>query len=422
MTELSPLTMTARLAVAAAIGLAVGTEREWSGPPAGPHRRFAGLRTFLLFGVLGGTGGLFVELDAPVAAGVLLAAGGALNLIAYAMTARRADEPLDGTTEAAALVVLALGVLAAMGYLALAAGCGAVVVYALGEKQRLHALVGRIGKQEMHAALEFLVLALAVLPILPTGPYPAFLDFRPRLLWAMVLLLSGLSFVAYIARRAVGTGKGYGVVGALGGLISSTALTLQFSRMSRAEPQYARGLGLGVLTACTVLPLRVLTVSLVLNPLVAREVLVYVIPALVVGAAASFVLLRDSGSVDSPTMEPRNPLRLGMALQMALLFEVAMVVVTFARERWGSSGLIGSSVLISLTDLDALTISMNRLAGGASVAVMAARGIGIGLLTNTVAKLTIALVVGERRFRRLAGAGLVATAIVLVGALWWQWG
>ena len=185
MTGLTALDMTIRLVVAAAIGLAVGTEREWSGPRSGPHRRFAGLRTFLLFGILGGVSGLLIADDNVIAGCVLLAAGGAFNLIAYAMTVRRPHQPLDGTTEAAALVVLALGVLAALGQLALASGSTAVVVYALGEKERLHTLVGRIGKFEMHAALEFLVLALAVLPILPAGPFPGFFGIRPRLLWGI---------------------------------------------------------------------------------------------------------------------------------------------------------------------------------------------------------------------------------------------
>ena len=223
--ELAPTLMAQRLAVATLIGLVVGTEREWSGPKAGPERRFAGLRTFLLFGMLGGVAGLLVSGEALLPGSVLLAAGAAFNVVAYARSVRTPEQPRDGTTEAAALVVLSLGTLAGLGYLALAAGCGAVVVFALGEKQRLHWLVGKIGQEEMHAALQFLVLALVIFPLLPTGPYESFFGFRPRALWAMVLLLSGINFAGYIARRAVGPGRGYGMTGALAGLISSTDLT-----------------------------------------------------------------------------------------------------------------------------------------------------------------------------------------------------
>ena len=122
------------------------------------------------------------------------------------------------------------------------------------------------------------------------------------------------------------------MAGALGGTISSTALTLQFSRLSRAEPHRARALALGVLAACTVLPLRIMAVSLVLNPRVAVAVLYYVVPALVAAGVPALLLLRGSISGEaSPTAEPRNPLRLALALQMAVVFEIAIVLSSFAR-------------------------------------------------------------------------------------------
>lgn len=419
--ELAPLLMAERLAIATLIGLLVGTEREWSGPRTGPERRFAGLRTFLLFGMLGGISGLFIAGGALLPGTVLLAAGAAFNVVAYALSARSPEQPLAGTTEAAALVVLALGTLAGLGHLALAAGSAAVVVFALGEKQRLHWLVGKIGQEEMHAALQFLVLALVILPLLPTGPFESFFGFRPRALWAMVLLLSGINFAGYLARRAVGPGRGYGVTGALAGLISSTALTLQFSRISRAEPKHARGLSLGVIAACTILPLRVLLISLVLNTAVALQLLYFVIPAVLVGVAFTLVLSRDSGSVEAPTADPASPLRLGSALQLAVMFQLTFVVIDYARSIYGSSGLNGSAVLFGLADLDALTVSMNRLVGDANVAVLAARAIGIGILSNTAVKFVISMIVGGSAYRRLVFGGLVTTIGVLGAVLYLRW-
>lgn len=421
LTQLTPLGMVTNFAVAALIGLVVGTEREWSGPAAGPQRRFAGLRTFFLFGMLGGIAGLLLEGGNVLPGSVLLAAGAAFNVVAYARSVRSRDHSRDGTTEAAGLVVVGLGALAGMGFLALAAGSGAVVVFALGEKQRLHWLVGRIGQAEMHAALQFLVLALVILPLLPAGPLEQFWGFRPRLLWGMVLLLSGINFAGYLARRAIGPGRGYGVTGALAGLISSTALTLQFARISRAEPQHARGLALGVLAACTILPIRVFLISLALNPPIAIQLLYFVVPALLIGAATSVLLLRNSDSVEAPAEEPRSPLRLGTALQLAVAFELAFVAIRFAQVKWGASGLAASSVLFGLADLDALTVTMNRLSGGTEVVRNATLGIGIGMLTNTLSKLTISVVIGGRGFRQLAFAGLASTAAVLGAVLWWRW-
>lgn len=418
LTLAAPLVAAERLAVAALVGLAVGTEREWSEPPAGPQRRFAGLRTFLLLGMLGGVAGLLLP-DAPAIAGVLLAGGAAFAVVAYAMAVRRPEQPLDGTTEAAALVVLALGTLAAIGQLLLAAAAVAVVVFALGEKQRLHRLVGKIGPAEMHAALQFLILALVVLPLLPSGPIGGILAIRPRALWALVLLLSGINFATYIARRALGPHRGYGVAGVLGGLFSSTVLTMQFSRLSRREPEHADALALGTVAASAALPLRVLFLLLVLNRAVAAEALFYVAPALLIGVIGTLLLLRRPAAAEHAAPDPHNPLRLGFAMQIALILGVVFLAVDYARTRWGSLGIIGSSALFGLADLDALTASMAHLPDTARA--VAARGVGVALAVNTITKCAMAAIAGERRFRREVTPALAATTLALAAALWWRW-
>src|SRR6476469_4575464 len=153
------LTNVARLAIAALIGLSVGFERQHSGHAAGPQARFAGIRTFLLIGVLGGCAGLLFAQSQMLATALLF--GGMLFAVgAYIMAVRRPENELDGTTEAAALVVLALGAIAGMGELARAAGTGAVIVLALSEKVRLHWLVQRVEGADFRAGLQFAVLAL----------------------------------------------------------------------------------------------------------------------------------------------------------------------------------------------------------------------------------------------------------------------
>lgn len=410
-----------RLAIAALIGLAIGTEREWSGPRRGPRRRFAGLRTFLIFGIVGGAAGLLLLAGAALVAAVLLAAAAALITTAYAMSARRPETPLDGTTEVAALGVLGLGVLAAVAEPILAAGAGALMVFALGEKRRLHWLVRRIGEREMHAALQFLVLALVVLPLLPAGPLRGFFDLRPRLLWGMVLILSGINFASYLARRAWGTSRGYGVTGALAGTISSTALTLQFARLSRQEPGNHAGLAFGTLTASLVLPLRILVISLMLNPRVTLALVPVAGTAFALTAAMALPLRRGLDTRGDATPEPRNPLRLVSALQMALVIAVVFAVIDLARARWGGGGVVASSLVVGLADLDALTLSLSRQATDPTLVTLAARGIGIGLLANTLAKLALAVAIGAAGFRRRVGIALGGVAAGIALVLWWAW-
>lgn len=402
------LLLAQRLAVAALAGLAVGVEREWSHERIG-ETKFAGVRTFALYGLTGGLAGLLADGSALLAAAALLAGAGALIVAAYVVNLRLAPKPDPGvTTEMAAFVVLGLGTLAGLGHLGIAAGAAALVALALGEKARLHWLVGHLGEQELRAGLQFAVLALVVLPLLPTGPYGPGDAIRPRSLWGIVLVLTGLDFAGYVARRVVGPSRGYGVTGLFGGIVSSTAVTLAFSRRSRVEPQSARPLALGVVGACTVLLPRVAIVSAALAPAVAEALAPFLFPPLVVGVVLAAAAFRRQRPGEPANGDVGNPLRLLPAIQMAVAFQLAMLAIPLVQRWMGSAGVLASAAVLGLTDVDALTVSMTRLAHGGDAVALAARAIAIGILANTALKLTIVLVVGERRFAREAGLGLVA--------------
>lgn len=410
----------ARLGTAALVGLAVGTEREWSGHASGPAARFAGIRTFLLLGMLGGSAGLLFAWDFSAAGATLLGASCAFVVVAYAMAVRRPEFGLDGTTEGAALVVLALAVLAGVGQPALAAGAVAVALLALGEKERIHWLVRKIGEREMRATLQFAVLALVVLPLLPAGPFGPFGGIRPRALWAIVLLFSGLNFAGHVARHAAGPERGYGVTGMLGGLVSSTAVTLQFSRLSRRDESLSRPLALGVVGACTVLVARVLVAAAVLNFDVARQLVVYLLPSGLVGAGFVMAAARRSWPAVGPEGKPdtRSPLRLWSAVQLALAFQAAIMLLAIVQSWWGTAGVLTSAAALGLTDVDALTVSMCRSAANGSAVSLAAQGIAIGVLSNTVLKLGVATSLGSRAFRRAVTPGFLALAAAVALGLW----
>ncbi len=405
-----------RLSIAALIGVGVGLEREWSGHTTGPDARFAGLRTFLLLGIAGGAAGLMAARGAELLAAAIALGGVALAVGAYVLTTSRDTATVDGTTEAAALAVLALAMLAGMGWLTLAAGAGSVMVLALTEKARLHALVRHVGETELHATLQFAVLALVVLPLLPVGPLFGQLAVRPRALWMVVLLFSALNFAGYLARRALGAERGYGVTGALGGIISSTAVTLTFSRQSRVDDALGVSLARGVIAACTVLVPRVLVLSALLNPAVALALAPRLAPPFVVGVAIVWLAWRRETAPATLPPDHRSPLRLASALQMAVAFQVAITAITFARDRFGTLGLYSTAAALGLTDVDALTVSMSSPSSLVPAAI-AARALAIGVLANTLLKLALAAWVGRSGFRRAAAAGLLGLAAASLAGL-----
>jgi uncharacterized membrane protein (DUF4010 family) len=414
------LTVATRLAVAGLAGLAVGIEREWSGHATGPAARFAGVRTFLLLGLLGGLAGWLIDGDLMAPGVLLLGSGAALTVAAYVMAARRGgDDAGDGTTEVAALVVLGLGAISSLGFPLVTSAVASVMVLALAEKTRIHSAIDRLGERELKAAFQFAVLAVVILPLLPAGPYGPYDSIRPRAIWTVVLLFSGLNFAGYLISRWLGTSRGYGLTGLLGGLVSSTAVTFQFSRKSRDTPALGRPLALGVVGACTVLVPRVEILATALEPRVALALIPYLVPVLLTGAAILLMLyLRRGKKPDRDGAEPaRSPLGLGSAIRLALVLQTVLLLVSLVRQTWGAKGVLASAALLGFADLDALTYSMTRL-GGADAAALGAKAIAIGILSNTVLKLAFVLFMGRGEFRKIAGLGLVALGAASGVGLW----
>lgn len=403
------------LAIAVLGGAAVGLERERSGHAHGKDARFAGIRTFTLLGLVGGLGGAFWHAGLGAPAVVLLAGAVGLIVAAYAAASRR---DIDGTTEVAALIVVAAGVLSGMGSYRLGSGIVAITTLVLAEKSRLHALVRRIDDVGLQSAARFGVMALVVLPLLPVGPFGPLGGVRPRELWALVLFFSGLSFLGYVAHRAVGARAGYLIAGLLGGLVSSTNTTFTFARLSRREPANARVMAFGAIAANAVLYPRVLVAAAVLQAPLVGSLWPYLAgPALVAAGVAAVGWWRADGPA-SHSPVAGNPLQLGAALRLALLFQIVMMAVSSARGLWGSAGLLASAAVIGVTDVDAVTVSMARSVSSGTPVALAATAIATGVLANSLLKLGIAVVLGERGFRMIAGPALLAISALGAIALW----
>jgi uncharacterized membrane protein (DUF4010 family) len=358
---------------------------------------------------------MFLSSHAPIAI-VLLASASLLVVAGYA-AASRSD--VDATTEVAALMVLAAAFLAGAGQMTVASALAAGTVLLLLEKTRLHDLVRRIDDASLRASARFAAMACIVLPLLPRGPYGPFDAVRPRELWAIVLFFSGLSFVGWIARRFTGPQRGIVVTGLLGGIISSTSVTLQFARDSRRPDLSGAALAAGAVGACTVMLLRVTLASVVLNPALGLHLLRYTVPPFVFGVALLLVFWRRDGQVTNGATTSDSPLQLRAALQMALMFQVVLLAMAAVRAHLGTQALVTTSVFVGLTQLDALTLSLARTPtpdGG--IAALAA-ALTAGIVSNTLVKLALTLVVGRGSFRNVTVPTLGTMAMLMAVLFWW---
>ena len=402
------------LVIAALGGLAVGMERQRSGRASGERAHFAGVRTFTLLGGMAGLAG-WIWTDGAQLLATLLVGGAVAIVIAGYVAASRQDT--DGTTEVAALVVLAAGLLASLGNWELAAGVIALTTLLLAEKSRMHEIVRRLDDTSLRAGARFAVMAVVILPLLPAGPFGPWGGLRPRLLWLFVLLFSGLSFLGSIARRMVGAGSGYSVTGVLGGLISSTNVTFLFSRLSQTEKKLDSALAVGVVGASTVLLLRVTIAVALINPALAQMAIPYfALPFLLGGTATAlgFRRIKQKPAVEPPA--PTNPLEFKASIVMAALFQGVFYLMYWLRTTWGDPGVLASGAVLGLTDMDALTLSLAREAAGipAQVAVQA---LVIGMISNTVLKTVVCLALGRGSFRGMAAGGLALIGVGLVASL-----
>ena len=327
------------------------------------------------------------------------------------------------------MLVVAMGAASTLGHRTLASAAAVLCVLLLAEKSTFHNLIQKIAAHELRAALQFAVLALVILPLLPSGAYGPFGAFQPRQLWIVVLLFSGLNFAGYIARRVIGETRGLAMTGLLGGLVSSTGVSLTFSRRSRVEPALALPLALGVIAACTVLVPRLLVLSFVLEPAVASAAMPVLLAPFVVGVTLiAFVMWRERETRVPPTPAAgsvagvgQNPLALASSLQMALAFQVVLFAIAWVQQAVGTTGVLLSATLLGLTDMDALTVSMTRYGAEPANVRSAATAIGIGVLSNTMLKLALVVGVGAPRFRARAAAGLLALAAATAVGLWIGW-
>jgi uncharacterized membrane protein (DUF4010 family) len=394
-------------------GAAVGVERQHSGHATGPDARLGGIRTFTLLGALAGIAGMLIESGYGVPAGFILAGGVAVIVAGYVRASRN---DIDATTEVAAIVVLGAGVLGGLGQLQLSAALTTLTVLLLAEKPRLHGFVAKLDEPTMLAAARFAVMSVVILPLLPEGPFGPGPGIRPRELWMLVLLFSGMSFVGYLLQRLSGA-SGYPLTGLLGGLVSSTSVTLTFARLSNSHRSQETALATGAVAASTVLFLRVAIAAAALNAAMLPVLARYLAAPFGVALIAVGLAWRSLRGSSSEPSKLKNPLQLRGAVEMALLFQVVLFGVYYMRQWIGEAGLLASGFVLGLTDLDALTLSMARSVGTGTTVEAASQAIAIGIVANSIMKAGIAAVLGSARFKWQAGASLASMAAAGAAAL-----
>jgi len=402
------------LGLAIALGLLVGLQREWA------DKEIAGIRTFpliVLFGLLAGVLGL--QFGGWVVAACAVTVAVAI-VIGNVSLMREGHGGPGITTELAVLVMFATGGLLALDRFAEAIVVTGCVTVLLHWKTGLHAFVDRMGAEDLRAVARLVLIGLIILPVLPNRDFGPYDVLNPFEIWLVVVLIVGISLVAYVASRLLGPRSGSLLGGMLGGLISSTATTVTYARQSKGQPDRAPGATLVIVVASCIVFARVLLEI----GLVAPSILGTVTPPLLTMMAwlallGAFAFLTTPTRVDSPDQEP--PSELKAAVTFGVLYALVLLGVAVAKKKLGTGGLFAVAALSGMTDMDAITLSTAQLIKADQVEASTGwRLILVGSMANLVFKGGVVAALGHARLR-LRVAAYFAAALAGGGAILWLW-
>lgn len=401
---------------AAGLGAVIGLERQI-------HRHYtedvsAGVRTYALFGLWGAATGFFAEIYGAAAFVVGAAAFAALIVTSYVMFALGTRD-WGTTTELASLGAFAVGVLVWNDLVIVAAGVAVGIAALLRAKEWLHGLTNKFSDQDVRAVLQFAVLTAVVLPLLPDQDYGPFEAFNPRRVWLMVVFVAAIGLAGYVALRLRGE-RGLGVTGLLGGLISSTAVTLGFSKMSKDQPRLRSALVAGIIAASGLMYARVLGEAFIFAPDLGLRLAVPLLILFVVveGTAVYWWTRPLEAPPASAGINLQNPVTLKSAFQFAALYALVIFVSKVLIDRASEGALSVVGAVSGINDVDAITLAMaDEVARQGLDPTVAARAVLAAVIVNTLVKAGMAVVLGSKTLGRTVALTLIPAAVL--GAAGW---
>lgn len=407
------------LGIAFGLGMLVGLQREKT------DNKMAGVRTFTLIAVLGVVGGfLSRDFENPFLLPLFGLALTALLVMANVVKLKKFTDPDVGqTTEVAALLMFAIGAYLVLGDQVLAVIVGGGMAILLYVKEHLHGFIDRLSDKDLSAIMTFAGISLVILPVLPDETFGPMDVLNPRNIWMMVVLIVGISVIGYFIYKFAGKKVGVVSNGILGGLISSTATTVSYSRMTAQNTSIAKLSAFVITTASAIALVRVMIEVGVIIP--------EKLPAMILPIGLEFLLMaglcvvlfymiqKDGSEEEMP--EPKNPAQFKSALIFGLLYGLILLAVAFAKEEFGNNALYVVSIISGLTDVDAITLSLSQLMKSDQLNVDTGwRLILLASLSNLLFKGIMAAVLGGRKLMRFISVSF-GVSIVAGLLLIWLW-
>lgn len=404
---------------ALAIGLLIGLERQFKMSKDTDEFHFGGIRTFPLLALTGCLAAMLGDLmDSQWGFVLPIAIAGAFLVVAYLGTVK--DKNLGLTTEVSALLTLLIGSLCYYGQLELAAALGIVVLILLTLKTELHSFSKMFTKEEIVSLAKFGLMTAIILPILPDQPtFPAPFDVLIlRNIWMMVILVTAIGMVGYFLNKNLGNQKAIVLTGFLGGLISSTAVTLSYSSLSKDRPKLANVMAIAIIVAWITMFIRVIIEVAVVNPHLVEGLWIPMVVAAAAGGVYCLIIGRKNKNHEAlgEAVSLGKPFSIQKSLLFGGLYALVIIVANIAQIHFGNEGIYVSAIAAGFTDVDAITLSMAEMsrASGSVEPHVAIRAITLAAVSNTLVKASIVFVTAHHGLKKRILPGVL---FIIVAAL-----
>jgi uncharacterized membrane protein (DUF4010 family) len=405
------------LGLSLGLGLLVGLQREYA------SSKTAGIRTFPLVTLTGTICGLLAkELDVSILVAGFL---GVISLLIIGAIQKLKDKEGGSgsgiTTEAAVLLMYSLGAYLVYGEPIVAVVLTGVITVLLHFKTSLHGMVSRIGEQDLRAVMQFVLISMVILPVLPNTTYDLYKVLNPRDIWLMVVLIVAISLCGYFAYKLFGDKVGVLLGGVLGGLISSTATTVSYAKMAARNMTAGNLSAFVIITASTVSLVRVLIEIRIVSPSSFMNLVFPLVVELAVLIVLTGILSFKQKKGVFKMQDQKNPAELKSAVMFGLLYAAISFLSAAANDKFGNEGLYVVSILSGLTDMDAITLSTAKMTEQKNIEPsLGWRLILIAFLSNLVFKSGVAMVIGGKELGKTI-AFLFGIAILTGLAILFIW-
>jgi uncharacterized membrane protein (DUF4010 family) len=404
-------TLLQKLGVAILIGLLIGLEREYS--KSQNEKIFAGIRTFPLISTFGFLAGMISAFTSYWVFIFLFSGFSVLVVTAYVFSAKEGGR--GGTSEISAILVFLLGSLVFWNFIILAAVIAVIIALFLSTKFQLHTFVGKISMDDIYATIKLGIITVIILPLLPDETVGPLDVLNPRLIWYMVIFISGISFIGYVLIKIFGKDKGIPLTALMGGLVSSTAVAVSMSRKSKSNVSLSDEFANGIIIASAVMYPRVLIVTSVLNISLLSNLWLPVLIFTAAGFAISYFFYKKGSEKKTDSIEVKNPFKLKSALLFGLVFAIVIFASKAAQVYIGTGGIFAASALAGITSVDAIVLALAKLSGENLSERIAVAAILVATISNNIVKAAIAYFAGSEELRKntLLGLGVLVLVSVL---------